>query len=390
MCRRAGLWWAALILVLLAAGCAKPGSQKDVVPERQAVELTVGIMRHSREPISSVISDFERIYPHVRIHTKAIDVLTPTNEVDKAALEGVDLVYGTSGMAARLHKADLLLDLSALPVPSLDPAVADLVEGHAFMSGQRVWLPFSLQPVLMQVRPGDLTRHGIPIPDPNWTYADFEETLQRLYDAGYPGQFFQVVRLRHDVVRAFGGGDYDAATGRWHFNTPENQQAYAYLARLVQRKLITAEPMTHGASTPKPIDYTSTLFSSGAASQVIAPPVGTAGRKTQILADGLMVLNAAQHREEALAFIRFMLTADAQRRLASENVRPIIADEVAHQRWRQAVGPDSVGVMDVAFASGYVVNIPAGVSFYEDIYRMVTGQVGIEETLTALDARLNQ
>ncbi|WP_406134719.1 ABC transporter substrate-binding protein [Streptomyces sp. NBC_01089] len=196
--RGTGLACAASAAVALP-GCGADTDDGAAAGGRVTVELWHGQTDTGRVAIESLVADFQRAHPHIRVDSgggvladsmlqKVTAALASGSYPDVAYVFGSDL----AGVARSPQVVDLTGTVHAGPVPWSQfwaPA------REAVTVNGRVRAAPALLDSLAVVCNRKLFRDaGVPLPEPGWTWREFQETAKRLTDArrgvfgtGWPG-----------------------------------------------------------------------------------------------------------------------------------------------------------------------------------------------------------
>lgn len=343
----------ALVLAISSIGCSRTGGSSQV-PDPAARQVNLNLLNYSRFPadaLQGIIQAFEEKYPNVKVH-----VYTPSDRPvprDLAApFEGIDVLLLTSLQTQEMGRAGLLKELPAMRLPSLEGALPEVVYDLSTVEGRRLGLPVGLSPALIAVNQQWLSEAGVPLPPLDWTWADYEQAVAPVMQAGRSAKLDGQILLE-PILRAYGGRMYDGDRAAWTLDTPESAQGLAQFERLIKLGSMRTEG-PGGPPTDQAFSVVSSVQEMPEGMTLYPLPRGPKGRRTPVEALIGAVPTAATHPELAMEFVSLLNTRNAQLHLARAGVRPVTADEEVLSVWRQTVGDRMVQIWELVVNDLYM------------------------------------
>lgn len=388
---------AAVLALALLAGC----STATPAPETKPVELVVySLFGFPREALDEAIDLYEDKHPNVNVKVRepqGAQLFTQEGKPNPAVLEDGDLVLMPEGMSRSFYHQGLLRDLTSVRLPAFDPSVDALIDDLTKSDGVRFALPISLQPAMFYLNQDTFQQAGLEVPPVDWTIQEFEQALLQLKAAGQPPHLFLMMVLE-PLMRSFGGKTYDSATQQWYFDTPESQQALAWIGRLVKDGLLeytsATGPVTirfggPGAPALTPMLGNMRLLAPGTLLQPF--PRGPAGRSVPVTATLGVILSSSANPEVATDFLTQMLSGPEQQlALARGGLRPVISDAKAVAAWREQVGDRTADATELSWENAYVDNGWRRNEFISLMGPFFEGKAELEPTLASIKAQFGQ
>jgi multiple sugar transport system substrate-binding protein len=347
MTARAVALVAILLLLLVAAGCAGPP------PEGRPVTL---VLKHARilgpaDPFPRLLREFEAAHPGVRVRSEAL----PWGSDEQHQFFVINLEGRTPGFDVMMldviwvpefARAGWLLDLTDRVEPGeLAPYFPSAVAAATW--GGRVWaFPWNMNVGLLYYRTDLLAKYGLR-PPRTWD-ALVDQARQIRAGEGDPrldGYLWQGKQYEGMIVNALEalwahGTDVLGADGR-AFPDPERAaQALGFLRRLIETGVSPAwttaadEELSRRAfgdgraiflrNWPYVLDLVETPGSPVRGRVGIAPlPSGPGGRGAGSTGGAhLGIARGTAHPDLALALVRFLTSAHAERALAGATLYP--------------------------------------------------------------------
>lgn len=391
---------AAILSLALLAGC----SRATPAPETKPVELVIyNLEGFPREALDGVIDLYEEKHPNVKVkvrEARGSQLFTQDGKPNAAAFADGDLVLMPYGMTRTFYREGLLRDLTSLRLPAFDRPIANVIDDLTKLDGVRFGLPISLQPSMFALNQEAFQQAGLEVPPADWTIQEFEQALLQLNAAGQPSQMY-LTFVFEPLMRSFGGKSYDPATGQWHFDTPESQQALAWMGRLVKEGLLEYTPgdgslnivtirySGQGGPALTPMAGTNLLPPAGSLMQPF--PRGPAGRSVPVSATLGVVLASSANPEAATHFLTQMISSpELQLALAQSGLRPVISDAKAMAAWRERVGDRTAEATELSLENAFVDNGGRWRELIRGMGPFFEGKAELEPTIASLKARFGQ
>jgi multiple sugar transport system substrate-binding protein len=350
--------WLLLLAVtgLVMSGCRGAGSGKTVlrVSSWGGAGDDSEFWRITRE----VYDEFERQNPDIELQ---LEMIPGSQEyAQKLLLSFVarsepDVIALDASSSAAFVNSGVLLDLA--PLASSDSEI-DLVEFFPNVvdiarRGDEVFaVPLDFTPVVMYCNMRLFDEAGVPYPEPGWTWDDFLDKAQKLtkgdqygfkFTNWMPGWVLWIWNGGSEVLNAEG----DKASGT--FNSSQNQETIQFLADLIevhkaapslsQSAALGVDPFVDGLAAMEisghwaMIGYSQSKAFTTDDILVVPMPTRDGSEPTTVMYEkGLAIGKNSKHKDEAWRFIKYMSSAEVQRKIQSTGLAVSARKDVTAER----------------------------------------------------------
>lgn len=331
------------VFAVLLAGCGDDAAREPRVlrvANWSSPAVVTNFMRLERQ----LVSEFEARHPGVRVRIEQIPGYGQfTPKVLLAHLTGSppDVIQLDASSAAVFMDNGVLRDLRPYLARDPDLEIGQYFERvlEVYSRGERIYaIPLDFTPMVMYYNKRLLDAAGVAYPQDGWSWGDFVDLARRLTLPGpAPGQPPRQFGFAFENVMPFwilwlwtNGGDVLAPSGdaaRGHFDGPRSVEAVEFLRGLMLREhvapslresaLIGQDLFLEGRAAMALkghwmlIDYRAKGLDVG----VVGLPTNRGQPPVTVLyASGLSIMARAAEPDLAWEYIRFITSADVQRR----------------------------------------------------------------------------
>lgn len=330
-----------LVLTIAALVLAACGPQRTPTGP---VELTMMMWGDPAELTvwRQIVADFEAANPGIRVNVEVSDwdsywtklktMLAGGTPPDVFAIDApLYLDYQSRGVLLNLQP---YIDAEPQVLEGLYPITLEAYKTPEGYFG----LPRDFQTIVVFYNKDMFDAAGIPYPQPGWTYDDLREIAKRLTkdtngdgiidQYGFYADLWDMELIWSEAIWAYGGDILSPDHSRTLINSPEARQVWKLFYDMIF--------VDHSwPDTTTAAEYGGDPFLAGAAAMTtighwvvpgyaeagfrwdVAPmPRGPAGQATSVNSAGFVIAKATKHPDEAWKFLKFVLSADGQKRLA--------------------------------------------------------------------------
>lgn len=253
MTRRAAALILACVTLLLVAGCGAAPA-----PGATMIVFKHGKLFGDPAPMRALLDEFERQHPGIMVRDETL----PASSDEQHQFYAINLQAGSSAFdvlavdviwVAGFARAGWLHELSAqLPPQARAAFFRGPIEAVSFADGVYA-VPWFVDAGLLYYRKDLLEKYGVPVPR---TWQELVRAAQTVMarEPGMAGFVWQGRQYEGLVCNALeylwsNGGDV-LSDGRVVIDTPQNRQALAFMADLVQRHRVTPASVTTATEEP--------------------------------------------------------------------------------------------------------------------------------------------
>ncbi|WP_329113125.1 ABC transporter substrate-binding protein [Streptomyces sp. NBC_01465] len=239
----------------LVSGCAGSGAGGVAADGTVTVELWHGQTDTARKAVESLVAEFNRTHPRIRVDPGGGGVLADAmlQKVTAALASGSypDIAYVFGSDLASIARSPRVVDLTsalrggATPWTDYWAPVREAVT----LNGKVRAAPAVLDALAVVYNKALFRRAGIPYPEEGWTWDEFLDTAGKLTDSGrgvfgtgWPGVGDEDTTWRMWPMIWDLGGDVVADDGHSIGFADQGERALATLARLADDKSVYIDP----------------------------------------------------------------------------------------------------------------------------------------------------
>lgn len=305
--------------------------------------------------IQEVYAEFEAQNPDIELQIEGIP--GSQDYVRKLLLAHIagaepDVITLDASSAAVFIENDVLLDLSGLAAGdatfSWDDYFPNVVE-IAQRGDARYAVPLDFTPMVMYYNRQHFDEAGVPYPEPGWTWDDFLAKAKALTTEERHGYKFANWMPGWIMWLWNNGGDVleDGRAGSV-LDSAENVEAVEWLEALIKEHKVAPElsqmaamgvdPFLQGEAAMEISGHWSLIGYTGAekidVEEIgVAPlPTRTGESVTVMYESGLAIAKSSPNKEAAWKFIRYMSSADVQRKIQSTGIAICGRKDIAAER----------------------------------------------------------
>lgn len=328
-------WKLLLLVALLLVGSSLP-SRPQAAQAQSTIVLTLSVPTFIKEFMDdTIIERFEADHPGVEVVVVGVDIFSagdPASDIDshlesvqKAVTSGDVAIIDESFLSPEAIRAGFYLDLT--PLTSVDPSfnandyIAAALQSFQWNNG--LWgIPQSVNPITISYDIASFDSAGVPYPNANWTFDDYEAAIRQLARINANGEvelagftlnstdvpIFLRALLGHSLV------DSNDSNASPNFDDADLQALLERWQALVDEGLIaTSGTFTSGESPAlwlgNGVGTIAVSFSTDGSGNFETPATGRAllpGSKGGLSVDGLVVSSGTQQPQLAYQLAAYL------------------------------------------------------------------------------------
>lgn len=350
---------------LLTSSCSH-SSRSDAILLRVATWGGVQDNAEYTRIQQEIYHEFERQNPGVQVRVESIaDNYNPKIILSHIANAAPDAMCLDASYAALHIGNGVVRDLT--PYLQREPELANEffpnVWNIARMGDKQYAIPIDFTPMVMYYNKDLFDQAGVPYPDGSWNFAKFREVAKKLTKANadpakrqygfafsnwMPGWVMWLWNNGGDVVSA----DGTKASGT--FDSPKNQETFGFIAQLVKDGIAPSmsqmaaqgvDPFANGQAAMQVSGHWQIISYKAAPKDasgkprlnwkrlgVCALPHNGPQSQTVMYESGWAIPTRSKHPDLAWKFIRYMTSAEVQRKFQSSGIAVCARKDIAKER----------------------------------------------------------